>query len=196
MIIGLAGKSCSGKNQIAEMLEFRGFLCIDLDLEVHRLQESMKEILLTNFGDSILDSHGQIDRRALGQIVFKSPPLLKKLEDLLYPKLDESLNRIICDARPGAHIILNAAALQKGEFWKRCDLVIWVSAPWGLRFLRALKRDQRSLLHICRRFRAQKELKSQFFLSRVDTYIIRNGFTRSVLQKRVDSLIKHLPPER
>jgi len=58
------------------------------------------------------------------------------------------------------------------------------------------KRDRRPLKDILKRFAAQKELKSQYFLSGVDTYIIRNGLFRSVLYRRVDKWVKYLLPER
>jgi dephospho-CoA kinase len=196
MIIGLAGKSCSGKNQVAEILKQKGFHCIDMDLMAHDLLEAMKLTLSSAFGPSILDFEGRVDRKKLGNIVFSDSLLLKKLEDLLYPELHNELTRYLKEVEPGIPTVLNAAALQKGEFWRRCDIVIWVKAPLFLRLFRAYKRDKRSLLHLIKRFRAQKQLKSQYFLSRVDTYIIRNGLTRSVLQNEVETWIKHLPPER
>ncbi|MDC7234328.1 MAG: dephospho-CoA kinase [Spirochaetales bacterium] len=196
MIIGLAGKSCSGKNQIAALLQEKGFETVDMDLMAHEALGALAAALSAAFGSSILDEEDQIDRVELGRIVFTNPEALKKLEDILYPELHRRLDAILADLRRGETLIVNAAALQKADFWKKCDRILWVEAPLPVRLFRAYKRDRRSVKDLISRFRSQRELKSQYFFSRVDTYIIRNGSTRKALRKKVDKWIKDLPPER
>ena len=195
MITGLAGKSCAGKNAVASILEEKGFKVVDMDLMVHELQIRMASELITEFGPDIDDGRGGVDRRALGGIVFSDPSRLRKLENMLYPKLHKELDAIVKALPSSTQLIVNAAALQKGEFWKRCDHILWVQAPWFIRLYRAMKRDERSLLQIIRRFANQRQLKSQYFFSRVDTSIIRNGFSRSALRKRVEAWIEDLTME-
>ena len=195
MVIGLAGKSCAGKNELASILEENGFELIDMDEMVHELQDRMPAQLIAEFGPAIDNGSGGIDRAALGAIVFSDPERLQKLEDILYPVLHAELEWILSVRDHSRHLVINAAALQKGEFWKECDRIIWVQAPWPLRLKRALKRDDRSLLQIIRRFANQRQLKAQYFFSRVDTNIIRNGFSRSALRKQVEAWINDLPTE-
>ncbi|MDC7242049.1 MAG: dephospho-CoA kinase [Spirochaetales bacterium] len=196
MIIGLAGKSCSGKNAVAEYLAGKGFETVDMDLMAHDVLNSLGARLSAEFGSSILDSDDAVDRRALGSIVFPDPEKLKKLEDILYPELHKKLESHIQSLPEGKTVVVNAAALEKGEFWKSCDRVLWVQAPFAVRLFRALKRDRRSLKNILQRFASQKQLKSQYFFSRVDTSIIRNGSTLRVMRRRVDKWIERLPSER
>ncbi len=195
MIIGLAGKSCAGKNAVASILEEKGFKVVDMDRMVHELQSRMSGVLIAEFGPSIDDGTGGIDRRALGQIVFSDPGRLKKLEDMLYPQLHSELEAIAAAAAAEQHLVINAAALQKGAFWKRCDRVLWVDAPFLLRLYRAWRRDDRPLIQIIRRFVNQRQLKSQYFFSRVDTSTIGNGLSRTVLRKKVEAWIEDLTTE-
>ncbi len=196
MIIGLAGKSCSGKNAVADYLAQKGFETVDMDLMAHSALNALGARLSAEFGSGILDSEDAVDRKALGAIVFQNPEKLKKLEDILYPELHRMLDAHIRSLPAGCSVAVNAAALEKGGFWEKCDRILWIEAPFCLRLFRALKRDNRSLPEILRRFAAQKQLKSQYFFSRVDTSIIRNGFTRKALRRRVDRWIEYLPSER
>lgn len=196
MIIGLAGKSCSGKNQVAAILKERGFDTIDMDLIAHDSLNSLAASLSAAFGSDILDEDDNVDRITLGEKVFNKPESLQRLEDILYPELHRELDDCISHMKEGTALVVNAAALEKADFWKKCDHILWVQAPFLIRLYRAGKRDHRSLGNLLSRFRSQRELKAQYFFSRVDTYIIRNSSTRAVLRKRVDKWIKHIPPER
>jgi dephospho-CoA kinase len=196
MIIGLAGKSCSGKNQVAAILKERGFDTLDMDLMAHEILNSLAAALTAAFGSEILDEDDVVDRVSLGAVVFDNPEALQKLENILYPELHKELDKYINKLPEGKFLVVNAAALEKADFWKKCDHILWVQAPFLLRLYRAVKRDRRSIKEMMSRFRAQRELKSQYFFSRVDTYIIRNRSTRAVLRKRVDKWIKYIPPER
>jgi dephospho-CoA kinase len=195
LIIGLAGKSCAGKNAVASILEEKGFRVLDMDLMVHEIQLRMAPELIARFGPTVDDGKGGIDRSALGRIVFSDPARLRQLEEMLYPRLHKELDGIVASASPGTRLVVNAAALQKGEFWKRCDRILWVHAPWPVRLYRAWKRDDRSLIQIIRRFANQRQLKSQYFFSRVDTSIIGNGLSRSDLRKKVEAWIQDLTTE-
>ncbi len=198
MVLGLAGKSCAGKNQVSAILQSRGFLCLDMDLMAHEVLESLAGELPPLFGPSVVNREGTVNRKNLGGIVFKDSSKLKILENLLYPSLHKNLDKAIQREQEGTGrpVVINAAALAKGNFWLKCDKVWWVESPFILRFFRSLRRDGAIPVRILRRFAAQGELKPQYFFSRVDTSIIRNGFTPGALGKQVESGIKDLLAER
>jgi len=196
MIFGLAGKSCSGKNEVARILESRGWKTLDMDLMAHQVLEELAGEAAGLFGSGILSSDGGVDRQVLGRIVFSDPRQLARLEELIYPVLHRKLEEEIAGLPAGGPpLVVNAAALQKGDFWRRCDGIIWVAAPWPVRLLRAAGRDGRSLTDLLRRFRSQKELKPQYFFSRVDTYTITNAGSRKGLNRRVQHWIQSLSLE-
>jgi dephospho-CoA kinase len=196
MVVGLAGKSCAGKNAVADLLVKKGWDSVDMDLMAHRILNELSEEAASLFGKGILDHAGQVDRKALGKIVFSDPARLKKLEDLLYPELHKKLDLLLeqqDDTSPS--LILNAAALEKRDFWKKCDCILWVTAPLFVRLFRARKRDGKSFPELMRRFHAQRKLNPQYFFNRVDIYVIKNGGNRKRLEKRIDRWLKALPSE-
>ena len=73
-VIGLTGGIASGKSSIAEKLERLGAGHVNCDKIAHDLYEPGKEcynLVVEHFGPGILDAKGCIDRKALGNIVFK-----------------------------------------------------------------------------------------------------------------------------
>jgi phosphopantetheine adenylyltransferase/dephospho-CoA kinase len=72
-IIGLTGGIASGKSSIAEKIEKFGAGLINCDLVAHSLYApGMKcyNLIAETFGSAYLTSDGQIDRKALGNLVF------------------------------------------------------------------------------------------------------------------------------
>ena len=76
-IIGLTGGYCAGKNEAALCIEESGFRVIDVDKLGHKALELKTEALVRAFGRGILNPRGEIDRRALGAIVFADPETLR-----------------------------------------------------------------------------------------------------------------------
>jgi dephospho-CoA kinase len=85
---GLTGGIASGKSTAARELESRGWRVIDSDAIVHRLYERGQagyEKVVDAFGGAILDSSQQIDRSALGRLVFSDAQRLALLNSLIHP---------------------------------------------------------------------------------------------------------------
>ena len=100
MIIGLTGGMGSGKSTAARLFEIQGFQRIDCDEIGHDLlseDEDVKRLIKEAFGDAF-DREGEVDRRALGGIVFESDDELSKLEAILHPGIrDAWLARVASD---------------------------------------------------------------------------------------------------
>src|SRR5512147_900540 len=87
-LIGLTGNIATGKSAVAKMLQDLGATVIDADALVHDLQRPgmpTYEAIVVAFGRGILDRVGEIDRKALGAIVFADPNQLRVLESILHP---------------------------------------------------------------------------------------------------------------
>ena len=135
MVIGLTGKSCSGKNVVGGILKKLGLEVWDLDEMAHEgLEENAKEIKAL-FGPEV-----GTDRKAIGRIVFADPVMRTKLEGILYPWLRE---RILDRAgtKPDEVLVINGALLYRSGFNRLCDCVIYVDASYGVRLSRAMQRD-------------------------------------------------------
>src|SRR5512139_2555814 len=97
-LIGLTGNIATGKSTVAKMLEELGATVIDADALVHELQRKgtpTYAAIVAAFGPGILDRAGEIDRKALGAIVFADAAQLRTLESIVHPAvLTESLRRM------------------------------------------------------------------------------------------------------
>src|SRR5512135_405703 len=97
-LIGLTGNIASGKSTVARVLQDLGATVIDADALVHDLQRhgtSTYDAIVAAFGRGILDRAGEIDRKALGSIVFADPERLRVLESIIHPAVAiESQQRI------------------------------------------------------------------------------------------------------
>ena len=87
LVIGLTGGIGSGKSLAAQYCAELGALVIDADqlarAAIERGTSGFDEVV-SIFGDSILDN-GDINRRALGELVFKDPPRKLELEAIIHP---------------------------------------------------------------------------------------------------------------
>lgn len=94
--IGLTGGIATGKSTVSRILESRGYPVVDADAIVHRLlmpgQTAYRNIV-SHFGTQILNPSGHIDRKILGEIVFKNPLERKSLEALIHPEVQKEVSR-------------------------------------------------------------------------------------------------------
>lgn len=95
-VIGLTGGIGSGKSTVAAMLRALGATIIDADQIVHELQAPgmpMLETLAKEFGESIIDANGALDRKALGAIVFSDSDARVRLGLIVHPGVGREMLR-------------------------------------------------------------------------------------------------------
>lgn len=130
-VIGLTGTIGAGKSLVRKMLEHKGALTIDADQLAHGaydLGTTGFHALVNRFGNDILDENGQIDRKRLGELVFKNPQALIELETLIHPLVTQAVNRVF-DLSPLPIIVIEAIKLLESNLKERCDAVWAVTSP-------------------------------------------------------------------
>jgi len=206
MVIGLTGLYCAGKNYIGALLEKRGIPVLDADRLGHEVIDSETESIISQFGQTILDSSGKINRQLLGKLVFNRPGAMAVLESLVHPGVNRLTEEWIAkcnESREAGICVLNAAVLHKSSVFSQLSAIIEVKAPFFIRFFRAIGRDKRPLGEILNRFKAQKgfpgyknqQPSTQLFFPCADIYTIRNsGFSGSqrILEKRIQAILEGL----
>ena len=83
------------------------------------------------FGSEILNAEGNLDRRALGQIVFGDPKSLKRLNAIIHPYLLRLLKKKIekyRKSRPGRMVVVDAALIFEWGIEKWFDYILVVTA--------------------------------------------------------------------
>jgi dephospho-CoA kinase len=87
--IALTGGIACGKSLAGAYLKERGLPVIDADDVVHELlrdDEQLKAKIKETFGADVFDENGQINRSALGKLVFSNPRHRRLLESWIHPK--------------------------------------------------------------------------------------------------------------
>jgi len=90
--VALTGGIASGKSTVATLFAALGVPTIDLDLiarEVVAPGTALLERLFAQFGNALRRTDGALDRRALGELVFRDPGARRALEALLHPAISE-----------------------------------------------------------------------------------------------------------
>lgn len=155
-IVGLLGGVASGKSLVARQFCELGAGLLDGDRAGHEVlrQAEVIQAARARWGERILGPDGQIDRAALGRIVFPPPQgcgeqlgdennaELEFLEQLTHPRIGELLRH---EARRLAATgkwlaVLDAAVMLKAGWDRLCDKIVFVDAPREIRLARALER--------------------------------------------------------
>lgn len=195
MILCVTGPMAAGKNAASSILEKKGFACVDADLLVHQAVENAKEEILASFGSladekglPLLTENGRINRRNLGALIFQSPELIKKQEDIVYPILN-GLFEDFMEENKGRNLVINATVLYKVPLIKKVDSVLFIDAPMLQRLFRAKRRDGMSLKLILQRFKAQRNLFAKYKKSVADTVRVGNTGSMKKLEWKIDKFL-------
>lgn len=192
MIVGLTGRSCSGKDCVASLLDER-FVVIDEDKKGHIALENNKEALVRTFGTVILSPEGTINRRALSQIVFSSPLSLKELNSIVHPwMVENTLKECKEIENKGQIAVINAAILEEMGFVKFCDEIILVISDYEKRLERALKRDNIDTISFQNRTNNQKSIGLSLFSSGKKVFTILNNEGLDELSRQVKAYCDRL----
>ena len=186
MIIGITGKSGSGKSFISEKLK-QGLnaLHVEIDKVSHDVLYHANSIpfLKSEFGESVFENE-KLNRKKLGEIVFNDKTKLTKLNQFCQSQMEDILDDIVIK-NPDKTIILDYALLPWLKQYEKCDIKILVTSSFEDRFQRASKRE-----NISKEYARRSLLKS--VTSRAVVNVIANGFL-TALQKRKSTAPQHAP---
>ena len=144
MIIGICGKSGSGKstyaNKIIRIFDNRP-VYVDIDKIGHDSlkEDDVKSSIVKQFGEELIDNN-EINRKKLSDIVFNSKEEMEKLTQITWKYMENIIDRII-EENKGRIILLDWQLLPKTKFFDMCDLKILLDIPYEVRKQRILKRD-------------------------------------------------------
>jgi len=187
MLIGIVGRSGSGKNYAAGILEKLGFRSLDLDVVGHQCLISLSRRIGDALGSGLLVD-GVVDRVRLGRLVFSDSLALRRLEELTYPCIELKARKWLAEY-PDSLLAIHGVNLHKLSLAEECSAFIWLEADWLRRYLRILKRDGRSLRDTCLRFQSQKELNPNFFSKHAEVYKVRNARSGAYLRSLLDDIL-------
>ena len=131
LVIGLTGGIGTGKSEAARQLEELGALIISADQvghEAYTVNTEAWEQVVATFGNGILQDDKEIDRRKLGSIVFSDPSQLKKLNQIMHPRMARIVSdKIEAFRGQGVDTVVVEAALLFEAGWDSLVEEVWVT---------------------------------------------------------------------
>lgn len=149
LIIGLTGGIGSGKTQVSDWFIKQGIDVIDADIIAHQVVKAGSPTLVKiveKFGDWVLDSAGELNRRAMREFVFGRTQALMDLEQITHPAIRQAAKNALMDAK-SPYVILVAPLLLEGSeagLASLCDRILVVDSTEELQLQRASHRDGQS----------------------------------------------------
>ncbi len=165
-VIGLCGRSGSGKGYVCDKLLKHGIPSIDTDKVYRDIlsregSECLFELIL-EFGEEIAVD-GVLDRRKLASIVFAegNEDKLKRLNTISHKHILKETRLMISqyEKEGAAAVIVDAPVLFESGFDSICDITLCVTAPDSVCIQRICKRDGRSEAEARRRLASQKSVE-------------------------------------
>jgi dephospho-CoA kinase len=153
--VGLTGGIASGKSTVAGMLRELDCPVLDADTLGHELLEQGQDAyneVVREYGKEVLDTHANVDRSKLGQIIFADARKRARLNQILHPRILDVVRKWFAAlAQSGGPelAVVEAALIIEAGYNKELDQVIvcWCPAEQQLKRLteRGLTADQAKL---------------------------------------------------
>lgn len=143
MIIGICGKSGSGKSTVAKsLIKYYGNETVHLDIDkighyVLTIPDVIQK-LVNYFGNGLLED-GKINRKKLSVLVFSSPIKMMILTEITWPYMEQEIDKIL--SIKNSVVILDWLLLPKTKFFSMCNFKVLLDIPYEIRKERVMKRD-------------------------------------------------------
>jgi dephospho-CoA kinase len=186
LIVALTGGIGSGKSTVGQIFEDLGAIVTDSDQlardVVERGTNGFDQIIAA-FGDEVL-KNGDLDRAALGELVFKDPDKRKQLEHITHPLIRKAFSKIVESSKGDSIVINQIPLLVESNHDYKFDHVITISASEDVRIERLLKRGM-NLNQIKQRLQAQSTDAQR---EQISDSIIRNDKSQTELLPEVEKV--------
>ncbi|HWV38766.1 MAG TPA: dephospho-CoA kinase [Vulgatibacter sp.] len=186
--IGLTGGIATGKSAVADRIAAKGVPVIDADRIAREVVEPGRpalEEIAARWPEVVRG--GELDRKALGAIVFADDRARQALEAILHPRIREELERRFhALEREGVPIaVYEAPLLVETGSHEGLDALIVVSAPEEVQIERVMHRD--GLDEAQARARLAAQLPAEARLAKA-TFVVDNSGDLEALERNVDDV--------
>ena len=180
MIIGVTGKSNSGKNTACKILEALGLTVWDLDKEAAKVREKYKDKVIDIFKT---DNPGKIAKQA-----FSDYNKLHALEKIIFPVLMQKIEN------HKGNLVINGALLHRSGFDSLCSFIIYIDSDFEERLKRGIKRDNISEQQFLDRERMQQDVDYRNVKYRCPVNVVNNNGNIKDLENDIRIIINSSLP--
>ncbi|MCP9438463.1 MAG: dephospho-CoA kinase [Nitrospira sp.] len=193
ILVGLTGGVATGKSTVASMFKRCGAVIVDADALARSVVEPGKPAwreIVKFFGKTVLNPDRTINRRVLGDIVFRDPKKLRRLERIVHPRVSREQRRLVRSALardPHAVVVYDVPLLFEAGIERTVDHIIVVSADRDAQIARLQKRDGLSRADALRRIKSQMPLAKK---RRLADSVLDGTMSKRHLFRRVKMLFQ------
>jgi dephospho-CoA kinase len=185
-VIALTGGIGCGKSLAAQYFAELGALVIDADqlarASIERGSQGFDEVV-SFFGDSILNN-GDIDRRALGELIFKDAKAKRKLESIVHPFVRREFEEAVASLKSDEVLVYEIPLLVETGAQDRFDIVVTVESDLENRIARLRQRGMH-ISEIEGRIAAQATREQRV---EVADFLIENDGSEDELLRQVENI--------
>eukprot|EP00039_Didymoeca_costata_P013525 m.207132 g.207132 ORF g.207132 m.207132 type:complete len:793 (-) comp15801_c0_seq17:38-2416(-) len=194
--VGLTGGIASGKTSACRYLESLGAYTVNCDKlgwDCYAPGGPAYTKLIEVFGEDILSSNGEVNRKALGAIIFQDPSQRHVLEGIVWPEIAKLAIDEMKQAKKLGHdvCILEAAVLLEAGWETMCEEVWSVLCSTELCCQRVMERNQLSEEEAKKRIAAQMSNGERLAKSNV---LIYSEWAREQTDKQLKKAWDFLQP--
>ena len=185
MRVGLTGGVASGKSTVAAMLAELGAVVIDADAiarEVVAKGTPGLEAVVAAFGPELLTPDGELDRPAMGRLVFGDEEARRRLEGIVHPLVFERYAELEASAPADALVVHDIPLLAESGRGEDFEAVVVVDVPRELQVERMLRDRGWTLEDAESRIAAQATREQRLAIA---THVVENTRTLEDLRARV-----------
>ncbi len=190
--VGLTGGVASGKSTVSAMLSGLGAVIIDADAlarEVVGPGTPGLAAVAESFGPSLLTPDGELDRAAMGALVFGDAEARRRLEAIVHPLVHERMAELEQAAGPHALVVHDIPLLAEGGRAATFDAVVVVDCPVELQIARMLSDRAWTRAEAEARIAAQTTREERLAIA---THIITNAGSLEALREQVATVFVQL----
>jgi dephospho-CoA kinase len=195
-IIGLTGGISTGKSTVSHFIATSQIPVVDADVIAREVVVPGKvcyHLILDHFGLEILDANSQIDRAALGNIIFNNTEERIALNNITHPRIRiELLKKVLYYFLVGKGlVVLDTPLLFEAGFYRWVHSTVVVYCPANLQLERLMARDNISNVQAKAKMDSQMSIEQKKALAH---HVIDNAGAMASTRKQTEQLIKELQP--
>lgn len=196
MIIGITGSIGTGKSTVSNYLISKGYSVVDADKiskGAYNVGSNGYKAILEVFGEEILNSNGEVDRKKIKKIVFDNSNMLQRLNMAIHPIIINEIEKEIEILLESQNVVfLDAPLLIETELHKKVDKIIVVACDKNEQINRIIKRDKITADMAISIINSQMSIDEKLKFA---DYIVYNNSTIENLYSQVDEIILEIKKE-
>ena len=196
MIIGITGSIGTGKSTVSNYLISKGYSVVDADKiskGAYNIGSNGYKAILEVFGEEILNSNGEVDRKKIKKIVFDNSNMLQRLNMAIHPIIINEIEKEIEILLESQNVVfLDAPLLIETELHKKVDKIIVVVCDKNEQINRIIKRDKITADMAISIINSQMSIDEKLKFA---DYIVYNNSTIENLYSQVDEIILEIKKE-